>query len=76
MPLSKLTQVSSMNLSVRVVEHLAQLQNKVDEMAERPGVSAFDRLDLRTALAALPWQERRRLILVLEGARRCRNPKA
>jgi hypothetical protein len=58
-----------MSLSVRVVEHLAQLQNKVDEMAERAGVSAYDRLDLRTALAALPWQERRRLSLVLESAR-------
>ena len=65
----ELIQVGSMNLSIRVVEHLAQLQNKVEEVAERAGVSAFDRLDLRTALAALPWQERRRLGLILESAR-------
>src|SRR5688572_33025170 len=53
----------------RVAEHLSELQNKVEEVAERAGVSAVDRLDLRTALAALPWRDRRRLGLVLESAR-------
>ena len=58
-----------MSFTLRVAEHLSDLQNKVDEVAERAGVSAFDRLDLRTALAALPWKDRRRLGLVLESAR-------
>ena len=58
-----------MTFSLRVAEHLSELQNKVEEVAERAGVSALDRLDLRTALAALPWRERRRLGLVLESAR-------
>ncbi len=40
--------------SVRVAEHLGELQNKVEEVVERAGVSALDRLDLKTALAALP----------------------
>jgi hypothetical protein len=58
-----------MALSLRVAEHFGELQNKVEEVAERAGVSAGNRLDLRTALAALPWRERRRLGLVLESAR-------
>ena len=58
-----------MTFSVRVAEHLGDLHNKVDEMAERAGVSASDRVDLRTALAALPWKDRRRLGLVLESVR-------
>ena len=58
-----------MTFSLRVAEHLSDLQNKVEEVAERAGVSAFQRLDLRTALAALPWRDRRRLGLVLESAR-------
>ena len=59
----------TMSYSRRVAEHLCDLQNKVEEVAERAGVSAVDRLDLRTALAALPWRDRRRLGLVLESAR-------
>ena len=62
-------EVGPMSFSVRVAEHLGDLQNKVDEVAERAGVAASDRLDLRTALAALPWKDRRRLGLVLESAR-------
>jgi hypothetical protein len=58
-----------MTFSVRVAGHLGDLQNKVEEVAERAGVSALDRLDLRSALAALPWKERRRLGLVLESVR-------
>ena len=58
-----------MTFSLRVAEHLSELQNKVEEVAERAGVSALDRLDLKTALAALPWRDRRRLGLVLESAR-------
>ncbi|HEX2555312.1 MAG TPA: hypothetical protein VHL98_16555 [Microvirga sp.] len=58
-----------MTSSLEVARHLSDLQAKVDEVAERAGVSAFDRLDLRTALAALPWRERRHLNLVLESVR-------
>jgi hypothetical protein len=58
-----------MTFSVRVAGHLGDLRNKVEEVAERAGVSAVDRLDLRSALAALPWKERRRLGLVLESVR-------
>jgi hypothetical protein len=58
-----------MTFSLRVAEHLSELHDKVEEVAERAGVSALDRLDLRTALAALPWRDRRRLGLVLESAR-------
>ncbi len=52
-----------------MARHLSDLHAKVDEVAERAGVSAYDRLDLRTALAALPWRERRHLGLVLESVR-------
>ena len=41
-----------MPLSLRVAKHSGELQNKVEEVAERVGVSAVDRLDLRTALGA------------------------
>ena len=58
-----------MTFSLCVAEHLGDLQNKVEEVAERAGVSALDRLDIRTALAALPWRDRRRIGLVLESAR-------
>jgi hypothetical protein len=61
---------SSSHLSYRhVALHLSALTAKVDEVAERAGVSASDRLSLETALGALPWSERRRLGLVLESAR-------
>jgi hypothetical protein len=52
-----------------MAQHLVDLHAKVDQVAERAGVSAFDRLDLRTALAALPWRERRHLSLILESVR-------
>jgi hypothetical protein len=55
--------------SRNVALHLSALTAKVDEVAERAGVSASDRQSLDTALAALPWPERRRLGLVLESAR-------
>ncbi|HEX2135316.1 MAG TPA: hypothetical protein VHG30_05320 [Microvirga sp.] len=58
-----------MMFSLPVAEHLGELRDKVEEVAERAGVSALDRLDLRTALAALPWKDRRRLGLVLESVR-------
>ncbi|KFG67302.1 hypothetical protein JH26_24900 [Microvirga sp. BSC39] len=55
--------------SSHVAEHLSALTEKVDEIAQRAGVSAVARLDLETTLAALPWPSRRRLRLVLESAR-------
>jgi hypothetical protein len=55
--------------SRHVALHLSALTAKVDQVAARAGVSASDRLSLETALAALPWSERRRLGLVLESAR-------
>ena len=58
-----------MNADPSVAHHLGDLQAKVEEVAERAGVSALDRLDLRTALAALPWRERRHLGLVLQSVR-------
>jgi hypothetical protein len=60
---------SSHPSSRHVALHLSTLTAKVDEVAERAGVSASDRLSLETTLAALPWPERRRLGLVLESAR-------
>ena len=60
---------SSHPSSRHVALHLSALTAKVDEVATRAGVSASDRLSLETALAALPWSERRRLGLVLESAR-------
>lgn len=59
-----------------VALHLSALTTKVDEVAERAGVSAAARLDLETALAALPWPDRRRLGLVLESARVGANSEA
>lgn len=55
--------------SSRVVTHWGELAAKVDEIAERAGVPARDRLAVETTLAALPWRERRRLGLILEGVR-------
>ena len=60
---------SSNYSSGSVALHLSTLTAKVDEVAERAGVSASDRQDLDKVLAALPWSERRRLGLVLESAR-------
>lgn len=47
--------------------HLSLLHAKVDEVAERAGVSPSARFDLETCLAALPWRERRHLALILES---------
>ena len=58
-----------MSVDVRVAQHLGDLHAKVEEVAERAGVSAAKRLDVKSALAALPWRERRRLGLVLESVR-------
>lgn len=55
--------------SARVAAHWGQLAAKIDEIAERAGVAARDRLTLETTLTALPWPERRRVGLVLEGVR-------
>ena len=49
--------------------HLGLLQTKIDEVADRAGVSSSARLDLETCLAALPWKDRRHLALVLESVR-------
>ncbi|MBM1173625.1 hypothetical protein JQC81_22140 [Microvirga arabica] len=62
--------------SGHVADHLIALTEKVDEIAQRAGVSAVARLDLDTTLAALPWPSRRRLGLVLESARVGTNDKA
>lgn len=48
---------------------MGELASKIDEIAERAGVPAPDRLTLETTLAALPWRERRRVGLILEGVR-------
>jgi hypothetical protein len=52
-----------------VAYHLTELQAKIDKYAAEAGVSALDRLDLRTTLAALSWPDRRHLGIVLGGAR-------
>ena len=62
--------------SGNVALHLSALAEKVDEVAARAGVSALDRLNLETALRALPWPERRRLRLILESARVSANSEA
>ncbi len=49
--------------------HLSLLNTKIDEVAERAGVSSTARLDLETCLAALPWRDRRHLSLILESVR-------
>ena len=61
--------LTSESSSGHVAEHLSALTEKIDEIAQRAGVSAVARLDLETTLAALPWPSRRRLGLVLESAR-------
>jgi hypothetical protein len=40
---------------------------KVEEVAERAGITPSVRCDLETCLAALPWRDRRRLTLILES---------
>ena len=62
--------------SNNVALHLSVLTDKVDEVATHAGVSAFDRLDLEGALAALPWRDRRRLVLILEGTKANANSEA
>jgi len=62
--------------SGHVAEHLSALAEKIDEIAQRAGVSATARLDLETTLAALPWPSRRRLRLVLASARVGTSDKA
>ena len=62
--------------SNNVALHLSALTDKVDEFATRAGVSAFDRLELEGALAALPWRERRRLALIVEGTKASTNSEA
>jgi|GEM_PF-4065418 len=62
--------------SRHVAGHLSALTEKVDEIAQRAGVSAVARLDLETTLAALPWPSRRRLGLVLQSARAGTSDKA
>lgn len=59
----------SASFSSDVAFHLSALTAKVDEIAQRAGVPDAARADLETALAALPWPERRRLKLILESAR-------
>ncbi|MPR12117.1 hypothetical protein FS320_34675, partial [Microvirga tunisiensis] len=55
--------------SLKATAHWGELAAKIDEIAERAGVPARERLTLETTLAALPWRERRRLGLILEGVR-------
>jgi hypothetical protein len=47
--------------------HLSLLSMKVEEVADRAGVTPSARCDLETCLAALPWRDRRRLTLILES---------
>ena len=49
--------------------HLSLLSMKVEEVADRAGISPSARCDLETCLAALPWRDRRRLTLILESVR-------
>ncbi len=49
--------------------HLSLLNTKIEEVAERAGVSPLARLELETCLAALPWRDRRHLTLILESVR-------
>jgi hypothetical protein len=49
--------------------HLSLLSLKIEEVAERAGVAPSAHHDLETCLAALPWRDRRRLILILESVR-------
>ncbi len=49
--------------------HLSLLSLKIDEVAERAGVTPSARRDLETSLAALPWRDRRHLRLILESVR-------
>ncbi|HEY7386192.1 MAG TPA: hypothetical protein VH743_21235 [Beijerinckiaceae bacterium] len=49
--------------------HLGLLQAKIEQIAERAGVSVYDRLTLEGLLAALPWAERRRVSLFLKASR-------
>ena len=62
--------------SGEVAHHLTVLTSKIDDIAQRAGVSAVDRLDLEVTLAALPWPSRRRLGLILESARVSTNDQA
>jgi transcriptional regulator with XRE-family HTH domain len=48
--------------------HRAAAGLSQEELAERAGVSAHERLGLERMLAALPWPERRRVSLLLRGA--------
>ena len=52
-----------------VAYHLGLLQAKIEQIAERAGVSMYDRLTLEGLLAALPWPERRRVSLFLKASR-------
>jgi hypothetical protein len=62
--------------SSHIADHLGALASKIDEIAQRAGVSAVTRLDLETTLSALLWPSRRRLGLVLESARVGTSDKA
>jgi hypothetical protein len=52
-----------------VAYHLGLLQAKIEQIAERAGLSACDRLTLEGLLSALPWAERRRVSLFLKAAK-------
>lgn len=55
--------------SSKAAAHWGELAAKIDEIGERAGVPAHERSTLEATLAALPWRERRRLGLILEGVR-------
>jgi hypothetical protein len=52
-----------------VARHLSLLAAKVDEFAQRAGLSVAQRSDLTSTLVGLPWKDRRRLGLLLESTR-------
>ena len=60
---------SSELLPSTISYHLSLLNLKIDEIAERAGITPSARCDLETCLAALPWRDRRRLRLILESVR-------
>jgi hypothetical protein len=52
-----------------VAYHLGLLQAKIEQIAERAGLSVYERLTLEGLLGALPWSERRRVSLFLKAAK-------
>ncbi len=59
-----------------VAHFVGALQAKIEDVADRAGVSDYERLSLEQMLAVLAWPERRRVSLFLKGAKAQSNNKA